>query len=83
VAIGERPSVSADRIRQAFHRIIFAQISAQVVEKSVEDRPDGRKSKTPPDDSILRDDQAALPPRKPPDPSVKQCWRRAKVRKLK
>jgi hypothetical protein len=46
-------------------------------------KPDGRKSKAPADDMITRDDGSVLPPRKPPAPSAKQRWHRAKVRKLK
>jgi hypothetical protein len=35
-------------------------------------KPDGRKSKAPADDAIARDDGSALPPKKPPAPSVKR-----------
>jgi hypothetical protein len=34
-------------------------------------KPDGRKSKAPADDAIVRDDGSALPPKKPPAPSPK------------
>jgi hypothetical protein len=44
-------------------------------------KPDGRKSKA--DDAIARDDGSVLPPKKPPAPSAKHRWRRAKLRKLK
>jgi hypothetical protein len=46
-------------------------------------KPDGGKSKAPADESVARDDGSVLPPKKPPMSSVKQRWRKAKLRKLK
>jgi hypothetical protein len=41
-------------------------------------KPDGRKTKAPAADASAQDDGSVLPPRKPPAPSAKQRWRRAK-----
>jgi hypothetical protein len=46
-------------------------------------KPDGRKSKAPAGDPVVRDDGSALPQRKTPAPSAKERWRKAKLRKLK
>jgi hypothetical protein len=48
-------------------------------------KPDGRKSKSPADvrGTIVEAAESALPPKKPPAPSAKHRWRRAKLRKLK
>jgi hypothetical protein len=51
--------------------------------KARERKPDGRKSKPAADDAIVRDDGSDLPPKKPPAPSGRERFRRAKVRKLK
>jgi hypothetical protein len=60
----------------------FARYPAGLAKARVR-KPDGRKSKAPADDPIARDDGSVLPPKKPPMSSVKQRWRKAKLRKLK
>jgi hypothetical protein len=45
-------------------------------------KPDGRKSKAPTDDEIAQTAESALPPKKPPAPSVKRRSRRSIKRGL-
>jgi hypothetical protein len=65
------------RVSRTFARYAVGMAKARVR------KPDGRKSKARADEAIARDDGSVLPPKKPPAPSAKQRWRKAKLRKLK